>query len=104
MSRPIACSRTPTSWRASSRTNALLLTNTGGEASFNSTIKPLIASCVSCHSGGQPPNLTAFSGLTDRYKMKPGSGNILVTKGPHQGISYFTPGDKTTVQNWIDSL
>jgi hypothetical protein len=80
-------------------------TSTAGEASFNSTIKPLVmTACVSCHGGGTPPNLSSFATLTDRYKMKPGSGNILVTKGPHQGIQYFTPTDKTTVQNWIDSL
>lgn len=81
------------------------MSNPNGEASFNSTIKPLVqTACVSCHGGGTPPNLSSFAALADRYKMKPGSTNILVTKGPHQGIQYFTPGDKTTVQNWIDGL
>jgi len=34
--------------------------------------------------------------------MKPGSGNILVTRGDHQNTTYFTASEKTTVAAWID--
>jgi hypothetical protein len=79
--------------------------NAAGEASFNSTIKPLVmTNCVSCHNGSTPPNLTSFSALQAKYKMKPGMTNVLVTKGNHAGIQYFGATDKTAVQNWIDSL
>ena len=79
--------------------------NAAGEASFNSTIKPLtMPTCVSCHSGGTAPNLTSFAALQPKYKTKPGMTNILVTKGDHSGIAYFNGTDKTAVQNWIDSL
>lgn len=78
----------------------------GGESSFNSMVKPLIASgsCVGCHAGTQPPNLTSFAALETKYKTKPGSANILVTKGPHQNIQYFTAAGASTVKDWIDSL
>ena len=78
--------------------------NAAGEASFNSMVKPLVTNCVSCHGGGTPPNLTSFAMLQAKYKMKPGSTNILVTKGNHSGIQYLSAGDATTVKNWIDSL
>ena len=78
--------------------------NNAGETSFNSTVKPLVTSCVSCHGGNQAPNLTSFTALEAKYKMKPGSTNVLVTKGNHAGIQYLNAADKLTVQNWIDSL
>ena len=78
--------------------------NAAGEASFNSTVKPLVTSCVSCHQGNQAPNLTSFTALEAKYKMKPGNTNVLVTKGNHAGIQYLGAADKMTVQNWIDSL
>jgi hypothetical protein len=42
--------------------------------------------------------------LDARYKTKPSSANILITKGDHQGTMYFSQPDKTTVAMWIDSL
>ena len=81
---------------------------TGGGQSFNAMVAPLVTECTGCH-GGTPPNLTSFSALQAKYKMKPGNANILVTKGDamggmHQGIPYFTAAEKTTVAAWIDSL
>lgn len=78
--------------------------NAAGETSFNATVKPLVTTCVSCHAGGTPPNLMSFAMLQAKYKMKPGSANILVTKGNHSGIQYLSAGDAATVKNWIDSL
>ncbi|MDQ3337916.1 MAG: hypothetical protein M4D80_22365 [Myxococcota bacterium] len=75
----------------------------GNETSFNATVKPLVANCVSCH-GAQPPTLTSYAALQAKYKMKPGSANILVTKGDHQGITYFNANDKAAIQGWIDGL
>jgi hypothetical protein len=78
------------------------------ELSFNSMIKPIVVRCVGCHSGGSPPNLSSYSALTananTRYTSKPGSANVMVTKGDHAGIIYFTPADKATMENWINSL
>ena len=75
------------------------------ELSFNMMIKPLVTECVGCHGNGQsPPNLTSFSALASKYTTKPGSANILVTKGDHSGVTYFTVAEKATVTSWIDSL
>jgi hypothetical protein len=76
----------------------------GGEASFNAMVKPRISTCLGCHSGGQAPNLSSFSTLAEKYKMKPGASNILVTKGDHQGITYFNATDKAAITSWINSL
>ena len=76
----------------------------GGGQSFEAMIKPLVTECVGCHGGGQAPNLTSFMALEQTYKTKPGASNILVTKGDHRGATYFTPAEKTTVTNWIESL
>lgn len=80
------------------------------EASFRSTVEPLIAECKACHVGTQPI-LTSFSTLIDKYKMAPGAMNVLVTKdnldntpGMHQGIAYFTPDEETAIAAWIDGL
>ena len=74
------------------------------EASFNATIKPLVTACVSCHSAGQNPILTSYAMLGATYKAKPGAGNILVTKGDHQGTTYFNTTQQQTVAAWIDGL
>jgi hypothetical protein len=73
------------------------------ETSFNATVKPLVGTCTGCH-GAQPPTLTSYAALQAKYKMKPGNGNILVTKGDHQGITYFNTNDKAAIQGWIDGL
>lgn len=78
--------------------------SSGPEASFNAMVKPRVATCVSCHAGAQPPSLGSYSALESKYKMKPGSSNILVTKGDHQGITYFSATDKATIESWINSL
>ncbi len=78
--------------------------NNTGETSFNSTIKPLVTTCTGCHSGSTSPTLTSFSALQAKYKTKPGSTNILVTKGNHQGITYLSSADRMKVAMWIDSL
>lgn len=84
-----------------------------GEATFNSMIMPLVngKGCVSatCHGGVQQPSLSAFSLLQAKYKVQPGTSNILVTKGSltggtHQGVQYFTAAEQATVAAWIDSL
>ena len=81
----------------------------GGAAgqAFNTQIKPLITTahpCLGCHStniAGEP-NLSSADALQAKYKTKPGSGNILVTKGDHQNTTYFTATEKTAVAAWID--
>jgi hypothetical protein len=84
-----------------------------GEASFNEQIMPLVTAkgCVTptCHGGVQQPSLSAFSLLQPRYYAKPGSGNILVTKGNltagvHQAVPYFDTAEQATVAAWIDGL
>lgn len=80
-----------------------------GAQTFDQMIKPLVAPrCTNCHSGNQKPNLTSFAALEAQYKMKPGTGNLLVTKAgdgaDHHGTPYFSAADKTTVANWIQSL
>jgi hypothetical protein len=82
---------------------------TGGGMSFNMIVKPLVTECVACHSTTQPPNLTSYMALEAKYKSKPGSGNLLVTKGSltagtHQGIPYLSTGEQTAVAGWIDGL
>ncbi len=80
------------------------------QISFNNMITPITPGCRGCHSTGQPPNLTSFDALEAKFKAKPGSGNILVTKGDAlagqhpAGIPYFTPDQKTIVTGWIDGL
>jgi hypothetical protein len=84
------------------------------EASFNQQILPLAQArgCLdgaACHAGVQMPILNNYSMLTVRYKTKPGSTNILVTKGNltggiHQAVPYFDPQEQATVAAWIDSL
>jgi hypothetical protein len=79
------------------------------DQTFNSQIKPLVTTCIGCHSGAQGPVLTSYASLTAKYKTKPGAMNILVTKadatqGIHQGVQYFTGATKTAVASWIDSL
>ncbi len=77
----------------------------GGGQSFNAMIAPLVTGCTGCHGGATPPNLSSFSALESKYKMKPGSSNVLVTKGVHASLTaYFTDPQKTTISNWIDSL
>jgi cytochrome c553 len=83
--------------------DAAQVTGGANEASFNATVKPLVATCVSCH-GAQPPTLTSYAMLQPKYKMRPGNTNILVTKGDHQGITYFNATDKAAIQGWIDGL
>jgi hypothetical protein len=80
-----------------------------GDATFRSMISPLVTRCLGCHSTTQPPNLSSFAALQATYKTKPGSANILVTKGSltggtHQGIQYLDATDQAKVAAWIDSL
>ena len=81
----------------------------GGGQSFDAQIKPLVSTCLGCHSAAQGPVLTSFAALATKYKTKPGASNILVTKGDatagvHQGVQYFNATQKSTVASWIDSL
>jgi hypothetical protein len=87
------------------------MTGGAGENSFNTMIKPLVTECTGCHGSGTKPILSSYASLTAdaKYKAKPGAMNILVTKadatgGTHQGVTYFSAMEKTTVGNWIDSL
>src|SRR5258706_16188140 len=82
-----------------------------GAATFQSMISPLVTRCRACHGTTPAPNLSSFSALQDKYKTKPGTGNILVTKGTlgtppgtHQAIMYLSAADQATVASWIDSL
>jgi hypothetical protein len=82
----------------------------GGDpaATFQAQIAPLVTRCTGCHAGAQGPTLTSYAGLEARYKTKPGSSSLLITKaadgGLHEGITYFSADDKTKVKNWLDSL
>jgi hypothetical protein len=82
----------------------------GGAAAqaFDLQIKPLVTTvhaCLGCHSTNivGEPNLSSADALQAKYKMKPGTGNILVTKGDHQGTTYFTASEKSTVAAWIET-
>lgn len=76
----------------------------GPEASFDTMVAPRVQSCLGCHSGSTAPNLSTYALLQPKYKMKPGSSNILVTKGDHQGITYLNATDRAAVESWINSL
>ena len=82
--------------------DAAQVSSSANETSFNATVKPLVATCTSCH-GVQPPTLTSYAMLQPKYKAK-ATATILVTKGDHQGIIYFNATDKAAVQGWIDGL
>jgi uncharacterized membrane protein len=76
-------------------------------ARFDTVIKPLVTRCTACHGTTQAPNFTSYAALDARYKTAPGASNILVIKadatgGTHQGITYFSATEKTTVATWID--
>jgi hypothetical protein len=73
-------------------------------ATFNSQIVPLVNRCLACHGPARAPDLTSYAALQALYKAKPSSANILVNKGDHEGITYFSATEKTTVAAWIDSL
>jgi hypothetical protein len=84
---------------------------TGVEATFNSQVKPLVARCAGagCHSGAQPPNLTAYSLLIAKYKTKPGNQSLLVTHGiatnnQHSGMPWLSAADQLTIGAWLDTL
>ena len=74
------------------------------DQTFDAQVKPLVTRCIGCHSGTQVPILTSYATLAAKYKVKPGETNILVTKGDHQGVMYFSAVEKTAVANWINSL
>ena len=79
------------------------------QLSFTNTITPLVGACLGCHSAVQPPVLTSYAALDAAYKAKPGTANILVTKGNgtggvHQGVPYFDTNQQNTVAAWIDGL
>lgn len=76
----------------------------GGGQSFTQMIAPIVSRCTGCHSSGTQPTLSSYSALEAKYKVGPGASNVLVTKGDHAGITYFTAAEKTTVANWIDTL
>lgn len=77
-------------------------------AAFDATIKPLLTSkgCISCHSGVQPPNFTSYTALEAKYRTPPAATNELITKAAdgadHNGVTYFTVDEKTTVGAWIE--
>jgi hypothetical protein len=78
-------------------------TGTGGGQTFNTQVAPLVTGCVSCHNGGQPPNLSSFMALDAKYKAKPGANNILVKRGAHTGPA-LAATSVTQIAAWIDSL
>jgi hypothetical protein len=80
----------------------------GTQAVFDSTIKPLVMrkGCPSCHSGSvQPPNFTSYATLDAKYRTGPVTTNILLTEAGdgavHNGVTYFTADEKTTIKGWI---
>lgn len=72
-------------------------------STFNAKVAPLVTRCITCHGGLQPPNLMSYATLAAPYKAKPSSTNLLVNKGDHEGVTYFSPAEKTEVAMWIDS-
>lgn len=83
----------------------------GGGQSFNAMVKPLVTRCAGagCHAtGSNQPDLTDYSKLVDKYKSKPATANILITKAAdgalHNGVAYLSTSDKATITTWIDSL
>lgn len=80
------------------------------KAVFDATIHPMVTQkgCVvaACHGGTQPPNFTSYDTLTANYKTGPSTGNHLLTEAgdgaQHNGVTYFTTAEKTTVANWLD--
>ena len=72
--------------------------------SFSAQISPLVTRCTGCHGTTQDPNLTSFTTLKPKYYTKPGSANILVNKGDHEGVTYFSATEKASVTSWIDGV
>ena len=83
------------------------MTTGGSQAVFDSTITPLVTSkgCVGCHSGATAPDFTSYQTLAVQYRSGPLSQNKLLTEAAdgaqHNGVTYFTTAEKTTISNWI---
>lgn len=91
-------------------------------STFAANIKPLVdtkgcttgGTAGACHGNVQPPVFQSFETLTANanylYVKKPSASNKLIV-GPasliaatntHQGVTYFTAAEKTTISTWID--
>jgi hypothetical protein len=73
---------------------------------FVSKIQPLVTRCTGCHPSTSPPNLSSYTALEAKYKMRPGASNILVIKGVPSGHNgdWFTATQQDTIAKWIDSI
>ncbi|HEY6177029.1 MAG TPA: hypothetical protein VIX73_21380 [Kofleriaceae bacterium] len=82
----------------------------GSQAVFDSTIKPMVMTkgCIPCHTAGQPPNFTSYQTLLPQYRNGPPETNKLLTEAAdgalHNGVTYFTTTEKTTIRNWISGM
>jgi cytochrome c551/c552 len=85
------------------------MTTVGTQAVFDAMIKPILTTknCVSCHSAAQPPNFSSYAALDIKYKSGPPATNKLLTEAAdgalHNGVTYLTTAEKTTVSNWIQN-
>jgi hypothetical protein len=82
----------------------------GSKAGFDANIKPMVMTkgCVvpACHGGTQPPNFTSYETLAPMYRTGPSAMNRLILEAApgavHNGVTYFTAAEITTVKNWLD--
>ena len=82
----------------------------GSKAGFDTNIKPMVMTkgCVipTCHGGTQAPNFTSYETLAPMYRTGPSAMNRLILEAAdgavHNGVTYFTTAEKTTVKNWLD--
>jgi hypothetical protein len=83
----------------------------GTQAVFDAMIKPLVMrkGCTPCHTGAvQPPNFTSYDTLDAKYRSGPVTTNLLLTEAAdgavHNGVTYFTTAEKTTIKSWIQGM
>ncbi|MEO8699885.1 MAG: hypothetical protein ABI867_07565 [Kofleriaceae bacterium] len=83
-----------------------------GERMFGSTVAPMLRQCAACHEGaGAGPAFLGTPGAEDDYLQVVSSSRIvgnfepanalLLTKGSHSGVVWWTPGQEATITAWL---
>jgi len=76
------------------------------DETFAANVSPVITACFGCHNSANPaPDLHSATTLLAKYKVKPGTASLLVTKGTHSGPnSTLNDTQKTAIVAWLNSL
>jgi hypothetical protein len=86
-----------------------------GEQMFASTVQPMLRGrCVGCHEGaGAGPPFLGQAGADDDYDALRANAAVvgsftaanalLLTKGSHDGVTWWTPAQQSTITAWLDT-